>query len=140
MEVSIQVNEVERMGLEPYGQAPWLTILGASVPVGPRGEGRAGHGRRASFADYGPYATLNRPAPRPASQWEVDFVASAYGDEVGEAYARSVSEFVSGLPEPVRVWAHSQVNEHTLGGHGLATGVWGEMIKEQGRSMNGEDV
>lgn len=100
-----------------------------------------GHGRRATFTDYGPYATLGRGpsrVPESLAAWEEEFVGSGYGDEVGEAYGRSVSEFVSGLPEPLVVWAHARLNALSLGGHGLAMGAWRDLM-ERGKGGGEKD-
>ncbi|RUS13068.1 hypothetical protein BC938DRAFT_478161, partial [Jimgerdemannia flammicorona] len=83
----------------PYGSNPQLTVLsshGYRDPTDPNPFEVSE--RPAAYLDYGPYATLGPHAPGSyLTLRDAEYLYSVFGDERGEAYARSLWEFVGGI-------------------------------------------
>ncbi|ORX80853.1 hypothetical protein K493DRAFT_308226 [Basidiobolus meristosporus CBS 931.73] len=78
--------------------------------------------KRASFLDYGPFATLG-PAPPPVSNERSNFLFNTYGDERGFAYSQSIQEFLKDVGGDLDDYCQTTLDKLTKGAHKVANKV-----------------
>ncbi|KAK9701148.1 hypothetical protein K7432_011849 [Basidiobolus ranarum] len=94
--------------------------------------------KRASFLDYGPFATLG-PAPPPVSNERTSFLFNTYGDERGFAYSQSIQEFMKDTGGNLENYCQDTLNNLTKGAHNIVNKVQ-EIIEKRHDSPHDSTV
>ncbi|KAI9598355.1 hypothetical protein BDF19DRAFT_420010 [Syncephalis fuscata] len=100
--------------LPDYGLPPTLQV----TSVTNNNKGSEIIEKPAGFLDYGPYARLAPKNPPPTADRAM-YLFSTYGDEIGEAYARSLEAFTCDMDDDVKLLVHERLNRLSEGAHAI---------------------